>query len=59
MLQRPLPRLITVLGLLAISLGATTESCSLRDALGGGNGNNPDFVTQLQLKNANAGTTDT
>lgn len=60
MLQRPFPRLITVLGLLAISLGATTESCSLRDALGGGgNGDNPDFVSQLQLKNANADTTDT
>lgn len=60
MLPRPFPRLITVLGLLAISLGATTESCSIRDAFdGGSNGDNPDFVTELQLRNVNAETTDT
>lgn len=60
MFPRPLPRLITVLGLLAISLGATTESCSLRDSLGGGgSSSNPDFVTELTLKNANAEITDT
>lgn len=59
MFPRQLPRLITVLGLLVICLGATTESCSIRDAIGGGSSNNPDFVTQLQLKNANAQITDT
>lgn len=60
MLPRPLPRLLTALGLLAICLGASTESsCSFRDIVGGGNSDNPDFVTQLQLENANQEITDT
>lgn len=59
--SRPLPRLIAVIGLLAICLGASSRSCSLGnigddddDDNGGGGGNNeePSFVTTLELRNS-------
>lgn len=51
------PRLITVLGIVAICMGATTDSCSL-DNGNGGNGDNPDFVTDLKLQNLDDQITD-
>lgn len=49
------PRIITVLGVLAICLGASTDSCSLSN---GGGGDNPNFVTQLQLQDIDGQITD-
>lgn len=60
--RRSLPRLLTVLGILAICTGASTSgSCSLRDRLGGdgGSGDEPDFVTRLQIQDASGQITDT
>ncbi|HWK75543.1 MAG TPA: BsuPI-related putative proteinase inhibitor [Povalibacter sp.] len=50
------PRVITVLGVLAICLGASTDSCSLSN--GGGSGDNPSFVTELQLQDIDGQITD-
>lgn len=48
-----MPRVVTVLGILAICLGAESNSCSLRDGLGGGGSDNePSFVTQLQIQDS-------
>lgn len=62
-MTRPaLPRIVTVLGLMAICLGAATtdNSCSIRDFLkGNGNNDNQSFVTQLALINPNDQETDT
>lgn len=57
--SQPLVRLITIIGLLAICLGATSRSCSLGniddddDGDDGGEGNNdePSFVATLELRN--------
>jgi archaellum component FlaG (FlaF/FlaG flagellin family) len=57
-----LPRIVTVLGLMAVCLGAATtdNSCSIRDFLkGNGSNDNQSFVTQLALINANQQETDT
>ena len=62
-MTRPaLPRIVTVLGLLAVCLGATTteNSCSIRDFLNGdGSNNDQSFVTQLALINVDDQETDT
>ena len=54
--SRPLPRLIAVIGLLAICLGASSGSCSLgsvgNDDDDGGNTDDPSFATTLELRNA-------
>lgn len=53
-----LPRLITVLGLLAICLGAgSSRSCSFSS--GDTDKDDPDFVTDLKLQNADGQITDT
>ena len=60
--NRPrLPRILTVLGLMAACLGASSEnSCSFRDFLKGDSGSNDQsFVTQLALINSNGEETDT
>ena len=57
-----MPRLLTVLGLLAICMGSTsTSSCTGFFGTGSGNGNDDDlsFVAQLQLQDANGDITDT
>jgi hypothetical protein len=57
-----LSRIVTVLGLLAVCLGASTtgSSCSISDFLkGNGSSNNQSFVTQLALINVNQQETDT
>lgn len=56
--RRGLPRLLTVLGILAVSLGATSRSCSLRDGIGGGSDDEPSFVTQLLVQDTANQTTD-
>lgn len=57
---RTVPRLLTVLGVLALCTGASSRSCSFGDSNNGGDGgNNPDFVTTLQLQDASGNVTDT
>jgi hypothetical protein len=53
-----LPRLITVLGIVAICMGATTDSCSINNGNNGGSSDNPDFVTDLKLQDINDQITD-
>lgn len=52
----PLPRVLTVLGILAICLGASSNSCSFG---GKDDPSSPDFVTELKLQNADGEVTDT
>jgi hypothetical protein len=56
LMHRRLPRLLAVMGVLAICLGATSRSCSL--ATSGANGNDPSFVAHLELRDINGDTTD-
>ncbi len=57
MLAVRVPRVLTVLGVLAICLGASTDSCSLSN-IGGGSGDNPSFVTELRLQDLDGRVTD-
>lgn len=50
------PRVVTVLGVLAICLGASTQSCSLSNI--GDNSDSPSFVTELQLQDIDGQITD-
>lgn len=52
----PVPRLLAVLGILAICLGASSSSCSWG---GKDDPNSPDFVTELQLQDSGGQITDT
>jgi hypothetical protein len=61
LVTRPaLPRIVTVLGLLFVCLGATTtgNSCSIRDFLKGGSNNDQNFAVSLALINTSAQETD-
>jgi hypothetical protein len=51
------PRLLTLLGILALCAGATSESCSIRNSSNssGDGGDDPTFVATLQLRDS-AGT---
>lgn len=51
-------RLLMVLGTLAICLGATSESCSLRDRLKNGSNSDLSFTTTLSLLDSSGGATD-
>jgi hypothetical protein len=56
---RALPRLLTVLGILAICLGSSSRSCSLNNSSGGGGGGDePSFVTQLLVQDSAGQQTD-
>jgi Intracellular proteinase inhibitor len=59
-IRRSLPRLLTVLGILAICTGASSSrSCS---GIGGNDdddGDEPDFVTRLEIQDASGQITDT
>lgn len=52
----PVPRLLAILSILAICLGASASSCSLG---GKDDPNSPDFVTELQLQDDAGLITDT
>lgn len=51
MIKRMVSRLLTVLGLLTLCLGATSSSCSLNDG-NGSSGSRPSFVADLSLRNS-------
>lgn len=59
-LRRSLPRLLTILGILAICTGSSTNrSCSLSDRNDGDGGDEPDFVTRLEIQDSSGQITDT
>jgi Intracellular proteinase inhibitor len=53
-----LPRLLTLLGIAAVCMGSTSRSCSLGSS-GGDGGDNPSFVSQLDLQDSGGGSTNT
>lgn len=55
---RSVPRVLTVIGILAICLGSSSRSCTLGGIGGGGNGDDPSFVTELTLQDINGQITD-
>jgi hypothetical protein len=58
-IRRSLPRLLTVLGILAICTGASTSrSCSIGSD-DNDDGDEPDFVTSLEIQDASGQITDT
>jgi hypothetical protein len=52
-------RLLTAVGLFVICAGAASSRSCRFDGLGGGNGDDPDFVTSLKLQTADGQITDT
>jgi hypothetical protein len=57
---RPVPRLLTLLGVLALCAGSSSRGCSFRDSNNDGDGgDNPDFVATLQLQDASGNVTGT
>jgi hypothetical protein len=55
-----LPRLVTVAGLVAICMGATsTSTCSFNSVLNSSSGGQPSFVVHLQLQDVNGAGSDT
>lgn len=56
--RRSFPRLVSVLGIVAICMGATSNSCSLRDGIGGGSDDEPSFVAQLLIEDSAGQQTD-
>jgi len=58
-MYRRLPRVATVVGVLAICMGATNSSCTFVSNLGGSGGSQPSFVVHLQLEDVNGGVSDT
>jgi Intracellular proteinase inhibitor len=54
-----MPRLLTVLGLLTICMGSTSSSCTSLFRTGSDDSDDPSFVAQLQLQDANGDVTDT
>jgi hypothetical protein len=55
-----LPRLVTVVGLVAICMGATSSTCSFNNLINSsGGGNQPSFVVHLQLQDVNGAGSDT
>jgi hypothetical protein len=59
---RPWPRLLTLLGILALCAASSSRSCSFGssdDDDSGDGGNDPTFVTTLQLQDVNGDVTDT
>ena len=47
-----MPRLLTVLGLAAISMGSTSRSCTLANR-DGDSGDDPSFVAHLEIRDLN------
>jgi hypothetical protein len=55
-----LPRLVTVAGLVAICMGATSSTCSFNNIVSSGSsGSDPSFVVHLQLEDVNGSGSDT
>jgi hypothetical protein len=54
-----LPRLLTVVGVLAICMGSTSKSCSVVTSGGSGSSGDMSFVVHLQLQDINGDVTDT
>jgi hypothetical protein len=57
--SRHLPRLLTVVGVLAICLGAESKSCTFLSTTGSGGSGSMSFVVHLQLQDINGDVTDT
>lgn len=55
---RSMPRVLTVVGILAICLGSNSRSCAFGGIGGGGSGDDPSFVTELTLQDINGQITD-
>lgn len=54
-----LPRLVTVAGLVAICMGATSSTCSFNNIVNSSGGNEPSFVVNMQLQDVNGSGSDT